>query len=64
MKAYLATTGTIFALIALMHLLKAIQDRNSFSANPGEFLSMAALGVLAAALSGWAWRLFLRSARS
>lgn len=62
MKAYLATTGTIFALIALMHLLKAIGDRHDFSANPAEFLSMAALGLLAAVLSVWAWRLFRRSA--
>lgn len=62
MKAYLATTGTIFALIAVMHLKKAIHDQSILSTNPGEYLSMAALGLLAAALSVWAWRLFCKPA--
>ena len=57
MKAYLITTGIIFGLIALMHTLKAIGDLPHFSTNPGEYLSMAALGLLAAALSFWAFRL-------
>ena len=58
MKAYLATTGVIFGLLAIMHLLRAIDERQAFSTNPAEYLSMAALGLLAAALSVWAWRLF------
>lgn len=58
MKAYLATTGTIFALIAIAHLLRAVDERHSLSTNPGEYLSMAALGLLAATLSVWAWKLF------
>lgn len=58
MKAYLATTGTIFGLMAVMHVLRAIDERQSFSTNPGEYVSMAALGLVAAALSIWAWRLF------
>jgi len=64
MKAYLITTGTIFGLLALMHLLKAINDRGLLTTNPGEFLPMAALGLLAAGLSGWAWRLLLGQKRS
>jgi len=60
MKSYLITTGTIFGLIAFMHLLKAIGDREQLASNPVEFFSMAALGVVAAGLSVWAWRL-LRS---
>jgi hypothetical protein len=58
MKAYLATTGTIFGLLALMHVLRAIDERQSYSTNPFEFFSMAALGLVAAALSVWAWSLF------
>jgi hypothetical protein len=57
MKAYLVTTGSVFGLIALMHGLKAIGDRHLLTTQPVEFLSMAALGLVAAALSLWAWRL-------
>jgi drug/metabolite transporter (DMT)-like permease len=64
MKPYLITTGAIFGLIALMHLLKAIDERNRLTTNPGEFLSMAALGLLAAGLSAWAWSLLRRQSRS
>jgi H+/Cl- antiporter ClcA len=64
MKAYLITTGAVFGLIAVMHALKAIEDRSLLSTNPGEFLSMAALGLVAAALSVWAWRLLRLATRS
>lgn len=57
MKAYLVTTGTVFGMIAFLHLLKAIQDWPLLTTRPAYFLSMAALGVIAAALSAWAWRL-------
>ena len=60
MKAYLATTGSIFGLMAFMHLWRAIDERHALSTNPGYFLSMVALGFVAAALSVWAWRLFRR----
>ena len=57
MKAYLITTGTIFGLMAVMHLLKAIDERRLLATDPEYYLGMAALGVVAAALSAWAWRL-------
>jgi hypothetical protein len=60
MKAYLITTGTIFGLMAVLHLLRAIGERQKLTTDPGYFLSMAALGVVAAALSVWAWRLLRR----
>jgi hypothetical protein len=63
-KAYLATTGAIFGIVALLHLRHAIADWSMLKTNPGEFLVMAALGVLAAGLAGWAWVLFRRSPRS
>lgn len=64
MKAYLITTGAIFGLMALLHVLRAIDEWHSLTTNPLDFVIMAALGVVAAALSVWAWRLLLRSARS
>lgn len=64
MKAYLITTGTVFGLIAVLHLLRGIDERQQLTTNPGQFWFMAALGVFAAGLSVWAWRLLLRSARS
>jgi biopolymer transport protein ExbB/TolQ len=63
MKAYLATTGTIFGLIALMHFLKSFQDRAMLTTHPTEYLVMSALGLVAAALSVWAWWLFGRQIR-
>lgn len=63
MKAYLITTGTVFGLVALMHLLRAISERSMLGTNPGEFLFMAALGALAAALSAWAWCLLCKPGR-
>ena len=64
MKAYLITTGTVFSLIAIMHLLRGISERDLLTTNPGQFWFMAGLGVFAAGLSVWAWRLLRRTARS
>ena len=57
MKAYLVTTGSLFGLIALSHLLKAIQEWPLLHTRPAYFLSMAGLGLVAAGLSAWACRL-------
>jgi hypothetical protein len=58
MKAYLTVTGTLFALLAGAHLFRTIGDWSRFSANPGLVLEDPGIGLLAAALSFWAWRLF------
>jgi hypothetical protein len=55
MKAYLLVTGTVFGLIALMHLLKSINDWPTVTTNPWGYIGMSALGSIAAGLSGWAW---------
>jgi hypothetical protein len=47
----------VFGLIALMHALHSIADRSQLSTDPGHYLSMSALGLVAAAFSVWAWRL-------
>jgi hypothetical protein len=57
MRAYLIVTGTVFGLIAVLHLLRGILEWHLLSTDPWQFLGMAALGVVAAALSFWAWRL-------
>jgi hypothetical protein len=64
MKAYLGTTGTLFALLALAHVLRTIAEWSRFSADPWGFLVEApGIGVLAAVLSVWGWRLFARERR-
>jgi hypothetical protein len=63
-KAYLITTGTVFGLIAVMHLLKSIAERHLLATNPWLFLGMAALGVAAGGLSVWAWCLLRLQSRS
>jgi hypothetical protein len=60
MKAYLVVTGTVFGLIALMHLLKSINDWPTVTTDPWGYVGMSALGVVAAALSAWAWALLCR----
>ncbi|HJQ66580.1 MAG TPA: hypothetical protein VJ816_09400 [Gemmatimonadales bacterium] len=52
MKAYLTTTGTLFALLALVHVWRIIQEPN-LGTEPWYIL----ITVAAAALSAWAWRL-------
>ena len=58
MKAYLFTTGTIFGLMAIVHIWRAIAEWH----NPdlGFILGMAALIAIPGLLSVWAWRLFSR----
>lgn len=57
MKAYLITTGTLFGLIAVMHLLKSIDEWPRLTNDPVYYVGTSSLGVVAAALSIWAWRL-------
>lgn len=56
MKAYLVTTGIIFALITLAHILRVFAEGPRLAKDPVFIL----LTLLAAGLSAWAWRL-LRS---
>ena len=53
MKAYLITTGTVFALITLAHLARFISEGSRLAKEP----VFVVLTFLAAALSWWAWRL-------
>ena len=64
MKAYLIITGSIFGLMAILHVWRAIDERHSLTTDPGYFAGMAAMGLVAAALSVWAWRLLAGQRRS
>ena len=57
MKAYLVTTSTIFALLAVAHVLRTVAEWSRVVADPLFFLEVPGIGVVAAALSAWAWRL-------
>jgi NO-binding membrane sensor protein with MHYT domain len=63
MKLYLVITGTLFGLIAAMHLMRSIAERGLLATDPWYFVGMSALGVVAAALSVWAWCLLRRQVR-
>jgi hypothetical protein len=60
LKAYLITTGTVFALITLAHIWRAIAEGPRVATDP----FFIVLTLFAAGLSFWAWRLLLRSRRS
>ncbi len=63
MKAYLTTTGMVFGIIALLHLLKAVNDWPTVTTEPWGYVGMSALGVVAAGLSAWAWGLLCSQMR-
>ena len=53
MKAFLITTGTVFGLITLAHIARAIAEGPGVAKDPVFIL----LTLLAAGLSAWSWRL-------
>jgi hypothetical protein len=53
MKAYLVTTGIIFALIGVAHILRVFAEGPRLAKDPFFIL----LTLLTFALSVWAWRL-------
>jgi hypothetical protein len=57
MKAYLFTTGGLFALIALAHLARTVAESSRLRTDPGFLVEGPGLGLLAAAFALWAWRL-------
>jgi len=56
-KTYLLTTGAIFGLLAFAHLLRTIAERSRLGSDPWFWLEGPGIGVLAAAIFIWAWRL-------
>ena len=65
MKAYLITTGTIFAVVTVLHVARmAGEMRNQFTTDPSQAWSYVLLTLVTAALSIWAFRLLPRLPRS
>jgi len=56
MKAYILTTGVIFGLITVAHLLRFVTEGSHLAREPLFIL----LTVLSAALSVWAWQVLRR----
>ena len=59
MKAYVMTTGAVFGLITLAHLLRMIAEGPHLVADPWFVL----LTIAAASLCVWAWRLLRLTTR-
>ncbi len=60
MKAYVMTSGVIFGLLTLAHLLRIIVEGLHLAKDPFYVL----ITVAAASLCLWAWRLLRLSTRS
>ena len=60
MKAYVITTGAVFGLITLAHVVRIIAEGPHLVTEPWYVL----LTVVAAALAVWAWRLLRLTTRS
>jgi hypothetical protein len=60
MKAYVMTTGAVFGLLTLAHLLRMIVEGRHVATNPLFVLFTIAAG----SLCFWAWRLVRHSTRS
>ena len=61
MKAYLITSGSIFGLITIAHILRILAAGESHLATDPWFILLT---IAAAALSIWAWRLVSSVPRS
>jgi hypothetical protein len=59
MKAYLVTSGVVFALVLLAHVARIVAEGVHVAANPW-FVGST---VLSAALCVWAWRLLRQMTR-
>ncbi len=62
MKAYLLTTGIIFGLFALGHVVELVAEWRSPASDPWFTIGMALIILVSGALSVWAFRL-LKSVR-
>ena len=64
MKTYLATTGSLFAFLALAHLARTVGEWSRLRADPWFIVQGPGIGLVAAALCLWAWRLFRLAPRT
>ena len=57
MRAYLLTTGALFAVLAFAHLARTIAESGRLRTDPGFILEGPGIAIIAAAIAIWAWRL-------
>jgi hypothetical protein len=60
MKAYLITTGILFTLLALAHVLRTVSEWSHVTSDPWFALEVPGLAVVAGAIAAWAWSLLRR----
>jgi len=60
MRTYVGTTGVIFALVTVAHLLRTGEVVTHLRDDPWFVAGYTALTVLCAALALWAWRVLRR----
>ena len=58
MKAYVAVTGILFALFALMHFVIAYQHFAGAGGGPAAAVGPLAVGVVSALFGVWALRIY------
>jgi len=58
-KAYLAITGVLFALIVVAHIARLAEEGTALLRDPW----WVVLTIVAGAMSVWAWRLFAQTRR-
>jgi len=63
MKAYVATTGILFGLLAVLHFWRIFVEWNSFATKTWDLAAIGAIGAVAGALSIWAYRLLIVPSR-
>lgn len=59
MRAYVVTTGIIFALLTIVHLVRIAAESTRFLRDP----TFVLLTILSAALAIWAWLVLRRLGR-
>jgi len=59
MKAYVVTTGTVFAVLTLAHLVRIALENPQLARAP----DFVAITLVSAALAFWAWRVWRRLPR-
>jgi hypothetical protein len=57
MKAYLITTGGLFALLAVAHAARSVDEWQRFGQDPWFILEGPGIAVIAGTIASWAWRL-------
>jgi hypothetical protein len=56
MKPYLVTTGLLFALLALVHVWRAIEEWPDSAVGPGFIAGTTVVVALPGVLAWWAWQ--------